>query len=165
AVGDSPFGAEEQLQEELVSEGLLPRRHGEPVRELLAALVGERVNLPVGLAALLLAAPPGEPLGSQPVQDRVDLPVALVPEVRDRTLDQLLDVVARHGAEAQHPEDREAARTLARCSAHRALRRPIPRLRTLAASSTAPAYISTIARPGSVASRAATEKKNPPEIR
>src|SRR5262249_31300682 len=139
AGGGSPLGPAERLGGGLVWKGLLPGRPGEPVREPLAALVGERVNLPVGLAALLLAAPPGEPLGSQPVQDRVDLPVALVPEVRDRTLDQLLDVVARHGAEAQHPEDREAARPLARCSAHRALRRPIPRLRTLAASSTAPA--------------------------
>src|SRR5262249_61423770 len=88
-VGNPPFSAEKELQQELVAEWLLPRRHGEPARELLAALVGERVNVPVGLAALLLAPPRGEPLGGQPVQDRVDLPVALGPEVRDRALDQL----------------------------------------------------------------------------
>jgi hypothetical protein len=47
----------------------------------------------VGLALLLLAPALGEALGGQPVQDRVDLAVALVPEVGDRALDELLDAM------------------------------------------------------------------------
>src|SRR5437879_5287008 len=112
----------------VAEEGLVPRREGEPAREPSAPLLGERIDVTVGLAALLFAPPRGEALGGQPIQDRVDLPVALVPEVGDRALDQLLDVVARHRAEAQHPEDREAARALARGSRHRAHRGPTPRL-------------------------------------
>src|SRR5437870_2986926 len=95
--------AEEELEQELAAEGLVPRRDGEPARELSTPLLGERIDVTIGLAALLFAPPRGEALGGQPIQDRVDLPVALVPEVGDRALDQLLDVVARHRAEAQHP--------------------------------------------------------------
>src|SRR5438128_3167934 len=118
--------AEEELEQELAAEGLVPRRDGEPARELSTPFLGERIDVTVGLAALLFAPPRGEALGGQPIQDRVDLPVALVPEGRDRGLDQLLDVVARHRAEAQHPEDREAARALARGSRHPAQRGPTP---------------------------------------
>src|SRR5262249_19715351 len=110
ALGDRPFGAEKELQQEVVAEGFLPRRNREPAGELLAALVSERVDLAIGLAALLLTPSLGQPLGGEPIQDRIDLPVALVPEVSDRSLDELLDVVAGHRAEAQHAEDRKAAR-------------------------------------------------------
>src|SRR5262249_29036804 len=75
ALGDRPFGAEKELQQELVAEGLLPRRNREPARELLSALVGERVDLAIGLAALLLPPSLGQPLGGQPIQDRIDLAI------------------------------------------------------------------------------------------
>src|SRR2546428_11571390 len=64
----------------------------------------------IRLAALPLPPALGEALGGEPVQDRVDLAVALAPEVCDGPLDQLLDVVTGHGAAAQHPEDRVPAR-------------------------------------------------------
>src|SRR5207244_13596218 len=66
--------------------------------------------LPTWLPALPLPPALGEALGGEPVQDRVDLAVALAPEVCDGPLDQLLDVVTGHGAAAQHPEDRVPAR-------------------------------------------------------
>src|SRR5439155_21969269 len=90
----------------------------------------------------------GEALGGQAVQDRVDLAVALVPEVGDRPLDQLLHVVPGHRAEAQHAEDRVPARVRLRRCRQRALSKPTPRLTTLTARSTAPAQIRAIARPG-----------------
>src|SRR5262245_24746953 len=110
AVGHGPGDAQEELEQELTANGLVPRREGEPTSELGAPLVGERVDVAVGLAALFLAPALGEALGGQPVQDRVDLAVALVPEMRDRALDELLHVVAGHRAEAQHAEDRVPAR-------------------------------------------------------
>src|SRR5262249_10898092 len=134
---DRPGDAQEELEQELAADGLVPRRDREPAPQLGAPLVGERVDVAIWLPALRLAPALGEALGGQPVQDRVDLAVALVPEVGDRALDQLLDVIAGHRTEAQHAEDRVPARIRPR-RCHRALRRPIPRLTTLTAKSPAP---------------------------
>src|SRR5439155_27197483 len=110
AVGGTPGAAEEELEQELTACGRGPSGHGEPPRELLPPLRRERVDVPIRLPALRLPPPLCEALGGEPLQDRVDLPVALVPEVRDGALDELLDVVAGHRAEAQHPKDRVPAR-------------------------------------------------------
>src|SRR5262249_47514681 len=132
-----PGDAQEELEQELAADGLVARRDGEPAPQLGAPLVGERVDVAVGLPPLRL--PPalrGAP-GRPPGQDPGDLALALVPEVGDRALDQLLDVIAGHRTEAQHAEDRVPARVRPR-RCHRALRRPIPRLATLTAKSPAP---------------------------
>jgi hypothetical protein len=47
---------------------LVPRRDGEPARELLTPLRGERIDVTVGLAALRFAPTLGQALGGQPLR-------------------------------------------------------------------------------------------------
>src|SRR5207245_11754287 len=49
--------AEEELEQELAAERLVSRRDGEPARELPTPLLGERIDVTVGLAALPFTPP------------------------------------------------------------------------------------------------------------
>src|SRR5207244_8725977 len=110
AVRHRAGAAEEELEQELGPNRLEPGGESEPPLELLVALGGQRVDVAIRIAVLRLTPALGAALGGEPVQDRVDLAIALVPEVGHGSLDQLFDVVAGHGAAAQRPEDRVSAR-------------------------------------------------------
>src|SRR5713101_8093712 len=106
ALLEGPTAPEEQLEEELAPEALVAGGGGQPGAEPLLALRGDRVHLAVRLALLSLQAALDQTLRSEVGQDRVDLPIALAPEVGDAALDALLEVIAGAGPEGEHAQDR-----------------------------------------------------------
>jgi hypothetical protein len=100
---------EREPEQRFVAGDLHLRRLGKPLVQQIEALLRDRVDLAVGLASLALGLPDGEAFGRKLLENRVDLPVALVPEVREQAADELLEVVARAGAEREQPEDGEFA--------------------------------------------------------
>src|SRR5262249_52268703 len=96
--------AEKQLEQKLAAEAFRPRGNGQPDPQVFEPARCDGVHVAIGLAWLRVAPPDDQPVGGQPAQDRVDLAEALTPEVRDAAVDGLLDVVARAGPRAQHPE-------------------------------------------------------------
>src|SRR5262249_8735330 len=99
---------EEQAQQRLVAHLDPCIAPGEPAVQRLGAGLGDAVDAPSAAASGSVVA--GDPACLlEPLQLRVDLPVARCPEVPDRPVDHTLDVVAAAGAErdqAQHgPRD------------------------------------------------------------
>ena len=100
------FVAEEQFEQKLAPDGLWARGLAAPGPERLKPPLRDFVDLAFGAARAPLGAAPGEALSGEASERRIDLPVALAPEVADARGRLLPDVVARHRHEAQHAEDR-----------------------------------------------------------
>ena len=96
--------AEAQLEEQLEPRRLGLRRLGKPASQLLPAELGELISIAPPPARLALAGAGDQPLLLEPPQDRVDLAVALVPEVPEVALDVHLHRVAGLEAHAEHAE-------------------------------------------------------------
>ena len=95
--GGADLPAVEELEEHLdaLPGGL--RRLCQPAVQLVAAEVGDGVDVAVGLAGLVLDLARGQALFFQPLEDRVDVPVALAPEVAEALGVDALDVVPGQG--------------------------------------------------------------------
>lgn len=101
--------AQRQSQECFVTGNLNLRRLGKPFVEKLEPLLGDRVNLSVGFAALPLRFADRETLSRELFEDRVDLPIALAPEVRQKPTNELLDVVSGAWPECEETKNCEFA--------------------------------------------------------
>src|SRR5207244_7584722 len=75
--------SEEKLEEQFVSYRSGSRRLREPPAQHRHALSSDLVDLPVGTPDTADRAPPRQALGGEPAERRVDLAVALIPEVAD----------------------------------------------------------------------------------
>src|SRR5687767_1655904 len=99
--GGAGAGAEEELQQQFAAEALVPGGGGEPSLQLFAPARRERIQLPVRLALLARVGALRQPLVRQLAEHGIDLPITLTPEMRDRSLDPLLQVIPRPRPQAQ----------------------------------------------------------------
>src|SRR5690349_6546190 len=101
---------EEELQEELVSGRRLARGLEEPAAERLAAFRRDLVDEARRTLGAARAVAPRPALSGKFAKGGVDLAVRLAPERGRVGLEFAANLVARHGVETQHAQDREGRR-------------------------------------------------------
>ena len=102
--GDGGFGAEEELEQELVAGRLVIEGLGEPLLEALAAGGGDGVLPATGFGGGRGGL--DEAFGGEALEGGIDLAVALAPEVADAGFDGFSDVVAGEvGFDSEEAED------------------------------------------------------------
>src|SRR5208337_5182956 len=94
----------EQLQQQLVARHFVARRLLEPLAQPLTPRLEQRVHLAIGPAGLALDVRFDQSCLLELLERRIDLTVALAPEMTDRLLDRLLEVVARLVLEVEQAE-------------------------------------------------------------
>lgn len=96
--------AEEQLQQHFIPWDLRLRRHRQPLPQSFAAFFRDGVNTPVRLSFLPLCLRTHTSVAGQPFQVWVNLAIALVPKMADRSADCQPQVVAGHGFDGQQAQ-------------------------------------------------------------
>src|SRR5688572_15009616 len=96
-----------QLEQDLESRRRRFDGLDEPLPQLGKPVLRDRVDVSIGLSGSCFSPARHESLAVKPPQHRVDVPDALVPEVRERVLDFLSDVVTGSRSASEQAENCE----------------------------------------------------------
>src|SRR6266566_1684935 len=99
---DCGVSTKEQLEQDLNASHQVLGGFGQPLLQCLPSFAGEGIHVALWFSLLLLSVAAGQSFRSELLKDRINLPIALVPEVTDALLDELFNGIPRHWTIAEH---------------------------------------------------------------